>query len=66
MLEDSAQIQEKNIEQENKRRMRMSQKPRLPLYTQDDAKACMPLFSKVEYTKTYKMNENIEVRFQDA
>jgi metallo-beta-lactamase family protein len=66
MLEDSAQIQEKNIEQENKRRIRMHQAPRFPLYTQEDAKACMPLFSTIEYTKTYKMNDAIEVRFQDA
>lgn len=66
IFEDSAQIQEKNIEQENKRRMRIWQEPRLPLYTELDAKKCMPLFSMVEYKKTYKITENIEVRFQDA
>lgn len=66
MFEDSAEIQEKNIEQENRRRMRIWQEPRLPLYTQDDAKNCMPLFSEVKYAESYKITENIEVRFRDA
>lgn len=66
MFEDSAQIQEKNVEEENRRRLRTGQEPRLPLYTQDDAKKCMKLFSKVEYTKTYTITQEIEIRFQDA
>ena len=66
LFEDSAEIQEKNTEQENKRRARVGQTPRLPLYNKDDAKKCMPLFSIVEYKKTYKINDSIEVRYQDA
>lgn len=66
MFQDSAEIQKKNIEQENKRRLRINQEPRIPLYTEDDAKKCMKLFSVVEYTKTNKITDTIEVRFQDA
>ncbi|MFA6255966.1 MAG: MBL fold metallo-hydrolase [Candidatus Absconditabacterales bacterium] len=66
MLEDSANIQEKNIEQENKRRKQQHLPPRFPMYTLDDAKGCTPLFSPIEYTKIFKLNENIQAIFQDA
>lgn len=66
ILEDSAEIQEKNIEQENKRRKQNHQEPRLPLYTKQDAKACMPLFTQVEYTQTYDITDSIQARFVDA
>ncbi len=66
ILEDSAEIQEKNIEQENKRRMRIGQKPRFPLYTQEEAKACMKLFTPVEYGKINHITDTIEARFNDA
>jgi len=36
------------------------------MYTVDDAKKCMKLFSTVEYTKTYTLTDTIQVRFQDA
>ncbi|MEI6118937.1 MAG: hypothetical protein WCP92_07095 [bacterium] len=65
-MEDSATIQEKNIEQENKRRKQNHQEPRVPMYTVDDAKACMKLFNGIEYRKTIKLTENIEAIFQDA
>ncbi|MEI6774405.1 MAG: hypothetical protein WCL18_06560 [bacterium] len=65
-MEDSAQIQEKKVEEENKRRKKNHQEPRVPMYTVDDAKKCMPLFSKVEYTKTYNITDTIQIRFQDA
>lgn len=66
MLEDSANIQEKNIEEENKRRQQQHLPPRLPMYTVQEAIDCMKLFSPVEYTKTIILNENIQARFQDA
>jgi len=66
IFEDSAGIQEKNTEQENKRRSRIWQAPRLPLYNKDDAKKCMSLFNIVEYKKSYNINDKIEVRYQDA
>jgi len=66
ILEDSAMIQEKNIEDENKRRAREHQEPRVPMYTLDDAKACMKLFTPIEYRTTFKLTDTIEARFQDA
>ena len=66
MFEDSAQIQEKNIEDENRRRAKTGQEPRLPMYTLDDAQACMKLFSPIEYTKIFTLNENIQAKFNDA
>ncbi|HBB04089.1 TPA: hypothetical protein DCZ39_04305 [Patescibacteria group bacterium] len=66
MLQDSAEIQDKNIKQENKRRLRANQEPRVPLYTLDEAKAAMKLFSIVEYTQTYDVTDKIQARFQNA
>ena len=66
MFEDSAIIQEKNIQEENKRRQRTHQAPRLPLFTQEDAAKCMPLFSTIDYAKTIKINDQVEARFVDA
>lgn len=66
MLEDSANIQEKNIEEENKRRQQQHLPPRLPMYTVQEAIDCMKLFSPVEYTKTIILNEQMQARFQDA
>lgn len=66
MLEDSGQIQEKNCEDENRRRKRQHQAPRVPLYTEKDAIACKPLFSKVEYGKLNKVTDTIQARFVDA
>ncbi len=66
ILEDSATIQEKNAEEENKRRWHSHQQPRVPLYTLVEAKATMPHFSKIEYNATNKITENIEARFVDA
>lgn len=66
LLEDSAEIQEKNIEDENRRRARNHQEPRVPMYTLEDVKACKTLFSPIEYTKLFSLNENIQARFNDA
>ncbi len=66
MLEDSANIQEKNIEQENKRRKKNHQEPRFPLYTEEEAAECMKLFSPIEYTKTNIFTDTIQARFNDA
>jgi len=65
-LEDSATIQEKNLIEENKRRKKNHEEPRLPMYTVDDAKACIKLFSPVEYRKIITITDKIEARFQDA
>lgn len=66
MLEDSAQIQDKNIKEENKRRKKQHLPARHPMYTVEEAAACIKLFTPIEYTKTIILNKNIEARFQDA
>ena len=66
ILEDSAMIQERNIEEENKRRKQNHQEPRVPMYSVDDAKACMKLFQAVEYKKMINLTDTIQARRQDA
>ena len=66
ILEDSAMIQERNIEEENRRRKQNHQEPRVPMYSVDDAKACMKLFQAIEYRKIINITDTIEARFQDA
>jgi len=67
LFEDSANIQAKNIYRENKRRERMWEPPREPLYSEKDAKDCMQLFKqKIKYKELTEITNNISVRYQDA
>jgi metallo-beta-lactamase family protein len=66
MLEDSAHIQEYDIEHENKRRKVEGLPPREPLYSKFDVKRVIPLFRRVDYEKIYKPVKNIKVRYRDA
>ncbi len=66
LLEDSAEIQDKNIEDENRRRAREHLPPRTPLFTLQQAQQCMHLFQDVDYATLIKINDNISVRYQDA
>src|SRR5262249_33362954 len=49
MLEDCAEVNAEDTRHENERRMRIGQEPREPLYTIDDVKRAVKLFSPVEY-----------------
>ncbi len=66
LLEDSAEIQKRNIEDENRRRQRQHLSARTPLFIQEDVDATMPLFQAVEYNTLITINENIAVKYQDA
>jgi metallo-beta-lactamase family protein len=66
LLEDIAEIQKRNVEDENRRRARQHLPLRKVLYTPEEADACMSLFTLINYTELIKINENISVRFQDA
>ncbi|MCK4589505.1 MAG: MBL fold metallo-hydrolase [Nanoarchaeota archaeon] len=66
MLDDSAYLQEKDTERENRKRARKGLKPRETLYTKKDAQACMSLFKKIEYNKLYTIDKNIKIRYRDA
>ena len=66
MLPDSGHIQEMEIEWKNKKRIRKGENPLEPLYTAQDALNCMELFNPVQYDEIIDVNENIQVRFNDA
>jgi len=69
ILLDSAKIQEEDAEHKRQRHQkqgRIGPFPYLPLYTQEDAQACDPLFSNVEYRKSVDLGEGMETTFYDA
>ncbi len=63
MLTDSAFIQEHDTMTFNKRRAKKGLPLVTPLYSQDDAKACMSLFIGVPSEMKFRIDENIKVRF---
>ena len=66
MLEDSAEVQQTQTEEENRRRMREGLEVRTPLYDVQEAIATLPYFSEVEYDHTYSVTKNISARYVDA
>lgn len=66
MLLDSAYIQEKDVLYVNERRSRMGLPPIDPLYTSNDAIACMDSFVGVGYDRWYKFRDDLEVLFRDS
>ncbi len=66
MLQDSAKIQESDVEWANKKRQRAGQKLLEPLYTINDAKNVMKNFQGCYYNDIMKINDNVSVRFSDA
>lgn len=66
MLPDSAYIQEFDAEIENRKGKRMGRPPVKPLYTVDDAQACLKQFRPVEYEVDFPLAENTHVHFHDA
>ena len=66
MLPDSGHIQEMENEWRNRKRIR-SGKPALPpLYTAEDAIKCLEVFKPVKYDEIIELDQNINVRFNDA
>ncbi|MBU1205098.1 MAG: MBL fold metallo-hydrolase [Nanoarchaeota archaeon] len=63
---DSAKINKYDVELENKRRQRLGQPPREPMYTEKDVENAMNLFKVIEYNKLIKVSENINATFYDA
>ncbi|NNK92741.1 MAG: MBL fold metallo-hydrolase, partial [Desulfobacterales bacterium] len=66
MLGDSAFIQEKDTEHENRRRLRKGQTPREPLYTGKDVEETAKLIQVLEYDTTMKVVDSISFRLRDA
>jgi metallo-beta-lactamase family protein len=66
MLADSAFIQEHDTMTFNKRRLKKGLPAVTPIYSQDDAKACMSLFIGVPYDMKFRIDDNINVRFTNT
>ncbi len=68
MLMDSAKIQERDVEYYNKQKAKKGKKfkPRVPLYTMEDAEACMHNFLTHPYNQWLEISKGVEVMFRDA
>ncbi|MCX6003527.1 MAG: MBL fold metallo-hydrolase [Chloroflexi bacterium] len=69
MLLDAANLQQQDTENKKKRHEREKRKapyPEIPLYTTEDAEACLPYFSPVPYKRTVQIGEGIDFTFYDA
>jgi len=69
ILLDSAKIQEEDAKYKLKRHKREGRKgpyPVVPLYTIEDAEACLPLFEHVTYRKSIEISDEVEATFYDA
>lgn len=66
MLPDSGHIQEIENEWRNRKMQRAGKPPVPPLYTYQDAVDCTGLFRSVLYGETVKLNDEINIRFNDA
>ena len=66
MLPDSGHIQEMESGWKNKKRLRKGEVEVPPLYTAEDAIRCLEIFVPVKYDDIIQIDENINVRFNDA
>lgn len=66
MLADAGRIQESDVQQFNKKRKKEGLDPVEPIYTEDDAKACMNCFISVPYHKPFNIEGEVTVEFYDA
>ena len=66
MLEDSARIQEQDIEFLNKKRRRKGEPPLEPLYTVQDALDTLPYFVSVSYGRPIPIAPGVKLTFYDA
>jgi len=66
MLKDSAFINEKDVEWENRKRLRKGLKPVEALYTIEDARSTMSQFKGLVYQKKVKILPNATLRLNDA
>jgi metallo-beta-lactamase family protein len=66
MLKDSANLQMKDTEWENRRRERKGKPLIEPLYNLEDVEAMLKLRKPIEYGKTTRILTNIELSFHEA
>lgn len=66
MLQDSAMIQERDVEYLNKRLIKKGELPRRPIYTIQDAQRCMNHFATLNYHRSFEPVPNVRVQFLNA
>jgi metallo-beta-lactamase family protein len=66
MLADSAYIQEKDTEHENRRRLRKGLEPRQPLYTEEDVEKTTSLIQVIDYNESMQAAPGVTFRLRDA
>lgn len=66
MLPDSGHIQEFEAEIANRKGKRAGKKPVVPIYTVEDAYACLKQFSPVLYDMEVEIVPEIKIQFRDA
>jgi metallo-beta-lactamase family protein len=66
MLADSGYIQELDTRTFNKKRVKRGLPVVTPIYTQEDAKACMNLFIGVPGEMNFRIDDNIKVKFTNT
>lgn len=66
MLKDSAFLNEKDVEWENRKRLRKGLQPIEALYTIEDAHTAMSLFKGLVYAKKIRILPNVMLRLNDA
>ena len=66
MLPDSGHIQETESVWKNKKLVRNGKEPIPPMYTAEDAIKSLEIFRPVKYDEIINIDENIQVRFNDA
>lgn len=66
MLADAGRIQESDTVQFNKKRQKQGLEPVEPIYTEEDARACMSCFISVPYHKKFNIEGEVTVEFFDA
>jgi len=66
MLVDCGHIQDYDTKTFNKRRVANGLSPVDPIYTEEDARACMDLFIGIAYDRRFYINSDISVRFTNT
>jgi metallo-beta-lactamase family protein len=66
ILRDSAQLQNADVERQNRRRQRMGQPPLEPLYEQQDVDRLRPLFTPLAYDQPTQLAPGIMIRTVEA
>lgn len=66
MLADSGHIHEQDIVTFNKKRSRQGLPPAEPLYTKEDAVACMKLFIGIPYNRKLRIDDSTRVWFTNS